>query len=143
TFHSSSLIAFCFLHYIFLLLPRPPPRPTLFPYTTLFRSCANEVLRGPGALPGGPLGSGDARLDGSRSGRHRAAQEVLLDALLLLHPFLDRDPDRVGDREYFVRPEPADPVGRDATQLAIHLAERDARSQRECNESPDRLDIGH
>src|SRR5438132_6403198 len=92
---------------------------------------ANEVLRGPGALTGGPLGSGDARLDGSRSGRHRAAQEVLLDALLLLHPFLDRDPDRVGNREHFVRPEPADPVGRDAPQLAIHLAERDARAQRE------------
>src|SRR5690606_39943312 len=24
-------------------LPRPPPRPTLFPYTTLFRSCARYL----------------------------------------------------------------------------------------------------
>src|SRR5216117_2164667 len=92
---------------------------------------ADEVLRGTSPLADRRVGSGDARRDGSRNGRHRAAQEVLLDALLLLHPFLDRDADRVGDREYFVRPEPADPVGRDAPQLAIHLAERDARAQRE------------
>src|SRR5206468_12939090 len=32
--------------YLFFSLPRPPPRPTLFPYTTLFRSL---VARHPGA----------------------------------------------------------------------------------------------
>src|SRR6266576_1329846 len=26
--------------YLFFLMIRPPPRPTLFPYTTLFRSCS-------------------------------------------------------------------------------------------------------
>src|SRR5699024_11403907 len=31
---------------LFLLLPRPPPRSTLFPYTTLFRSAGRTVLTG-------------------------------------------------------------------------------------------------
>src|SRR5207247_10772546 len=42
----------CFLHvspivrsYFFFLLIRPPPRSTLFPYTTLFRSDAAGALR--------------------------------------------------------------------------------------------------
>src|SRR5699024_12025692 len=34
------------LSYLFLLRhPTPPPRSTLFPYTTLFRSCVTHVLR--------------------------------------------------------------------------------------------------
>src|SRR5690606_42158600 len=32
---------------LFLSFPRPPPRPTLFPYTTLFRSCSSESSRFP------------------------------------------------------------------------------------------------
>src|SRR5205814_6809764 len=30
---------------LFLRLRRPPPRPTLFPYTALFRSCAHSSSR--------------------------------------------------------------------------------------------------
>src|SRR5256885_16823202 len=88
---------------------------------------ADEVLRGARLPPlaGRPCRCGNARLHGSRRGRPRAAQEVLLDALLLLHPFFDRDADRVGHREHFVRPEADDPIGGDAPQLAVHLAQRD------------------
>src|SRR2546429_1797058 len=94
---------------------------------------ADEVVcgTGPPALTRRPLGAGDAPLDGSRSRWHRATQQILLDALLLLHPFLDRDPDGIGNRQHFVRPEADDPIGRDAAQLAVHLAQRDARAQRE------------
>src|SRR5437660_9691559 len=38
-----------FLHFFFLMI-RPPPRPTLFPYTTLFRSGRN----GPASPPSRP-----------------------------------------------------------------------------------------
>src|SRR5206468_6758347 len=34
----------------FLLTSRPPPRSTLFPYTTLFRSLIEEVRTGPGSF---------------------------------------------------------------------------------------------
>src|SRR6476646_11016717 len=40
------------LSFFFFLMIRRPPRSTLFPYTTLFRSCA------PGARRGGPARSG-------------------------------------------------------------------------------------
>src|SRR5437899_8209937 len=33
---------------------RRPPRSTLFPYTTLFRSCSPAMIPGPGAGPGSP-----------------------------------------------------------------------------------------
>src|SRR5699024_11309689 len=36
----------CFLFFLFLFLIRPPPRSTLFPYTTLFRSQAVGVQIG-------------------------------------------------------------------------------------------------
>src|SRR5207249_11716826 len=32
------------IHTVLLLLSRPPPRPTLFPYTTLFRSIKEYVV---------------------------------------------------------------------------------------------------
>src|SRR5438552_18413676 len=35
---SSFHCAHCFLFFLFFLMLRPPPRSTLFPYTTLFRS---------------------------------------------------------------------------------------------------------
>src|SRR3712207_7694605 len=35
----------------FFLMIRRPPRSTLFPYTTLFRSCRRRHLAGPGADP--------------------------------------------------------------------------------------------
>src|SRR5207244_13368602 len=39
----------CFLPFLFLMM-RPPPRSTLFPYTTLFRSHASAALVGGGLL---------------------------------------------------------------------------------------------
>src|SRR5690242_21943065 len=35
--------------FFFLLMIRPPPRSTLFPYTTLFRSVSTERIRLPGS----------------------------------------------------------------------------------------------
>src|SRR5207247_2495943 len=90
---------------------------------------ADEVLRGTSPLADRRVGSGDARRDGSWNGRHRAAQEVLLDALLLLHPFLDRDADRVGDREHFVRSEPDESVGGGASHLTVRDAGRESRAR--------------
>src|SRR6266481_8152287 len=72
---------FCFLiFYFFFLMIRPPPRSTLFPYTTLFRSrrpraCGGRC-RGRGAGPPlragrAPIGSGadrkSTRLNSSHS----------------------------------------------------------------------------
>src|SRR5690348_18496299 len=49
---STSPISFSF----FFLTIRPPPRPTLFPYTTLFRSRARSLLPDrPAARPDWPL----------------------------------------------------------------------------------------
>src|SRR2546425_13351395 len=41
-----------FLFFFFFLMIRRPPRSTLFPYTTLFRSGGSRP--GPGSLAGGP-----------------------------------------------------------------------------------------
>src|SRR5699024_12661653 len=37
--------SFCFIFLLFFLMIRPPPRSTLFPYTTLFRSTMGEPLK--------------------------------------------------------------------------------------------------
>src|SRR6476661_9046598 len=47
----------CFFFFFFFLMIRRPPRSTLFPYTTLFRSPpgssgAGRTIRGPGDGPG-------------------------------------------------------------------------------------------
>src|SRR5579875_4019704 len=54
----------CFLFFFFFLMIRRPPRSTLFPYTTLFRS-RPECWRKPGACGGRCRQSG-----GSRSEEH-------------------------------------------------------------------------
>src|SRR5699024_12659801 len=62
-FHITSPQRICYIHILFyLLLSLPPPRPTLFPYTTLFRSISpdlakkysefNQLLSGKAALKG-------------------------------------------------------------------------------------------
>src|SRR6266496_4794056 len=43
------MIFYCFLFSFFFLMIRRPPRSTLFPYTTLFRSPARHRLPGHGA----------------------------------------------------------------------------------------------
>src|SRR2546430_12028839 len=49
------------LHFFFFLMIRRPPRSTLFPYTTLFRS---QSQRGPdGAAARGPSGGGPRKAD--------------------------------------------------------------------------------
>src|SRR6266496_4311470 len=49
-----------FLFFFFFLMIRRPPRSTLFPYTTLFRSARGRQLE-PGVLRGQPLDRGRAR----------------------------------------------------------------------------------
>src|SRR5205814_8127664 len=53
---SCSLHHSSFIVHFFLLLPRSPPRPTLFPYTTLFRSTGTSPPSryGPDAMMRGP-----------------------------------------------------------------------------------------
>src|SRR5260221_6271827 len=46
------------LHFFFFLMIRPPPRSTLFPYPTLFRS--NPVAGAEASLGGKPIGKTDA-----------------------------------------------------------------------------------
>src|SRR5215204_7324255 len=46
------LLVFCITRlcfFFFFLMIRRPPRSTLFPYTTLFRSCGRDGLPGPSA----------------------------------------------------------------------------------------------
>src|SRR3989449_428488 len=63
-FHRLLLSTFCFLHhsllfcffFFFFLMIRRPPRSTLFPYTTLFRSLRGQSALGlPDGRPGRPL----------------------------------------------------------------------------------------
>src|SRR2546422_9763038 len=67
------LLVFHVLFFFFFLMIRRPPRSTLFPYTTLFRSrqCALRVLDGEVGLPTGDLDLGQAREGlGPRSEEH-------------------------------------------------------------------------
>src|ERR1039457_1272141 len=47
-------VSLLFLFFFFLMIRRPP-RSTLFPYTTLFRS-TNDAIRAPTGVPSGPGG---------------------------------------------------------------------------------------
>src|SRR5207244_11168942 len=72
---SSSLLSF-------LLLLQPPPRSTLFPYTTLFRSRAADA--GHSSTPAQPVGRGGdevrAGQQGAREGRsHDGLRRTTLD----------------------------------------------------------------
>src|SRR5687768_18524950 len=64
TLFSSSYTSPALVFFFFFLMIRRPPRSTLFPYTTLFRSCH--------ARPGGSRGIGGARLRRSRSAASKA-----------------------------------------------------------------------
>src|SRR3982750_1815514 len=59
------LLLSSFFNFFFFLMIRRPPRSTLFPYTTLFRSVLNERLR---VLPSLAKSLGNAR--GARSEEH-------------------------------------------------------------------------
>src|SRR5437764_10734996 len=43
---SVSSLSFSYFYFFFFLMIRPPPRSTLFPYTTLFRSPMPPIARG-------------------------------------------------------------------------------------------------
>src|SRR5687768_18188451 len=63
-------------NYIFFLMIRPPPRSTLFPYTTLFRSRRHVLIAG--RVGGSPRRLGDryAAPPASDLASHRAAAGV-------------------------------------------------------------------
>src|SRR2546425_11031586 len=65
---------------------RRPPRSTLFPYTTLFRSPRGEGV----ARYGGGRGAGDAGRDPLHGGRRRAAAVPRRDARGVAQPSVDR-----------------------------------------------------
>src|SRR5256885_17268058 len=48
---------FCFFFFFFFLMIRRPPRSTLFPYTTLFRSLAGIVMSTSDGAGGGAAGT--------------------------------------------------------------------------------------
>src|SRR5438477_10725306 len=54
------------LSFLFFLMIRPPPRSTLFPYTTLFRSSGNDTALFPGVDTVAAVGRGGARTIDSR-----------------------------------------------------------------------------
>src|SRR2546430_12850052 len=67
----------------FFLMIRRPPRSTLFPYTTLFRSRLNSCVSGASSLGNG---RGETRLRGNRSEEHTSelqSQSNLVCRLLL------------------------------------------------------------
>src|SRR2546430_17667195 len=77
------IITAIYLIFFFFLMIRRPPRSTLFPYTTLFRSA--PVLLRPGFLRS-PDGGGDARRQLGRSEEHTSelqSQSNLVCRLLL------------------------------------------------------------
>src|SRR5256885_15159213 len=65
--HYSSYIFFIFF---FFLMIRRPPRSTLFPYTTLFRSIIESVLRVNDAIKQRMVDKTVEALDGERSEEH-------------------------------------------------------------------------
>ena len=70
-------------------------------------------------------------------------QQLLLHALLVLHPLLESDADRVGNRSDFVSPESDHAIGGDAAQLLVYRREGNAGTQRQRNEPADGLHIRH
>src|SRR3712207_7294038 len=73
------LIEFLFCVFFFLMIRRPP-RSTLFPYTTLFRSRRAEALLGGGGPGRGRLTAGPRRLVGAgratESGERRSEEHT-------------------------------------------------------------------
>src|SRR5205823_13796092 len=92
---------------LFLTL-RPPPRPSLFPYTTLFRSACVARER-----PGGGEGRGGvAILDGAGERRRRERAQCQLEPFVV--PALPAQPPaEIALRDHRPRPERLD-RGRDA-----------------------------
>src|SRR5688500_5174214 len=75
--------------------------------------------------------------------RGYTGEQLLLDALLLLHPALDGDADRIVYRQDLVGAQADRAVGADAAKLAVNLLDRYTRSQPEAEEPPKRCDVQH
>src|SRR5690606_42015368 len=96
---------FVVLRLVCYSLPRPPPRPSLFPYTTLFRSHRRrgsrrrDLTQTQRRSPGGraaPAGAADHRPCGQRSEEHTSelqSREKLV-CRLLLEKKNDKKPNR-------------------------------------------------
>src|SRR5262249_2564519 len=63
--------------YVFFLMIRPPPRSTLFPYTTLFRSNPDEAV--PSFVSGAMAKAGKGLLEGTLQAGTSAVSDKLLD----------------------------------------------------------------
>src|SRR3712207_8243165 len=87
---------------------RRPPRSTLFPYTTLFRSSVRRHLRELGVDPDGPLtavGVGDMSGDVFGNGMLLSDELRLVAAFDHRHIFLDRSEEHTSElqsRQYLV-----------------------------------------
>src|SRR6266567_8664796 len=81
------LFSLFFLLFVFFLMIRRPPRPTLFPYTTLFRSgLGRALLRSSSDLPEGLAHRAGTRPAETRSEEHTSelqSQSNLVCRLLL------------------------------------------------------------
>src|SRR5690348_17387091 len=72
------------IHMIFPLLLRPPPRSSLFPYTTLFRSVVVDLGQAVGAGVELPWNRSDRPLSAGRNGDDRVVQRPLVARVLRL-----------------------------------------------------------
>src|SRR5205814_10629869 len=121
-YYFSSYIIYIFLQlnflFFFFLLIRPPPRSTLFPYTTLFRSLGVEKLN-------------VSLIEVAARARARVEENVAyVLAQLLINPFLDGQAEALlGAVENLVGHEAAHGALEDALRLKpTHLERRgDAR----------------
>src|SRR3712207_8925640 len=95
----------------FFLMIRRPPRSTLFPYTTLFRSTRRSPHRGTCSGPSGPCSRSSVACSGPRSEEHTSelqSRQYLVCRLLLekkihaspLYHFLHYSPRSVGSAQY-------------------------------------------
>src|SRR5205807_8242120 len=68
------LLSFFFLIFFFFLMIRRPPRSTLFPYTTLFRSSGIADPGAPGGIPAAGTSSPARRGRGSRRSEEHTSE---------------------------------------------------------------------
>src|SRR5438067_13079849 len=80
--YAPSVTRLC-LFFFFLMIPRPP-RSTLFPYTTLFRSCPLLSTEGRGWRAGGRSASGRGRQPPPRSEEHTSELQSRFDLVCRL-----------------------------------------------------------
>src|SRR5215204_3803017 len=112
------IIDLSFFFFFFFLMIRRPPRSTLFPYTTLFRSPAPSSARR-AVRPGVPKPLLTVRADGGAGGAVRALARGLapLGAALQVATELHALPDHLGE-ELYAAPYP---LGLDEREVQPHV----------------------